>query len=899
MALGVTIANMDPETYRHVRAVFLKARSVPLSQRESFLDERLKTRPELRSEVESLLECDRSTEIPLLKSAFGENQLSTILDSKFLCEKDLEGMVREIGPYEYVRQLGVNGFSVVVLAQETSVLKRKVAIKVLGRNLAFSEILARFAFEQEALSRLSHPSIASVYSGGVTEDRQPYFVMEYVEGDDLRTHCRTRNLGTKERLELFVALCHAVQHAHGRGVIHRDIKSENVIVAEVEGRTLPKLIDFGISKGVDSSRDDREPTRVGQVLGTLSYMSPEQLVGDTSDIDSRTDVYSLGVVLYEILAERLPRDIRGKSTFEILERMRLDGPAMLGKVHSEFRGELEWIAATAMDIDPVRRYQSASELAADIDRWLRHEPVLAGKPGRVYSLKKLARRRPVATMISCTFLLLITTFFVVVSLWTAASREKANEKLKLVDLMLEGISKQLSVVPGTLKEREALLGLLIPSTSELVLLFPKDDGCVTTHARLLAEISRIEREKKSFDVAEERLLEAREILTERTSLSPSALSTLSLASVLLGDLKLREEQYQEAFSLYEESLEIDRKLARKFPAERQYLDDLCWGYGRLTDLHGKVGRLERAEDMRRKRFETIDELRRRFPEAPETIRSVAEMHLVLAEEIRKNDFDRVRFFEHVDRALAGTRQLFEKDQGNSNYRHGYVCALRVQSKGHREERNWSAVRSVQEEILLLARPVLEREPQNFWFVFPAFGAHEALRGICFQAGEFEEANSHAKEAISLGMACAEWKCWESRWVYEVVDAYLFAADIKSRMGEADRALEFYRQSLEAMRERTEQTEDPGLHARLSLLHSFYLPPVLRDPQAALGNAKRAEDFSDDPSREVERAMAYAYWVNDRVSEAIARIETALLLTPESDAFYPVLLSDLQVFQAEE
>jgi serine/threonine protein kinase/WD40 repeat protein len=324
-----------------------------------------------------------------------------------------------VGGYRLVRLLGEGGMGIVWQAQQDQPIRRLVALKILKASVRSSSMLARFDAERQALAILQHPHIATVLDAGVADDGRPYFVMEHVNGQTVTEYADEHRLTLSDRLELFLQVCEAVQHAHQKGVLHRDLKPSNILVTADAGRAVVKVIDFGLAKilGPEATAGS-EMTQAGVLLGTPAFMSPEQARLGEGAVDTRTDVYSLGIVLYELLAGSPPHDaeaLRGNDVLEILRtireaealrlvsrlrslppdaarevarRRRIEASALIRRL----RGDLEWIAARAIEKEPARRYSSAAELAADVERHLAHEPVLAGPPDLGYRLRKLAHK---------------------------------------------------------------------------------------------------------------------------------------------------------------------------------------------------------------------------------------------------------------------------------------------------------------------------------------------------------------------------------------------------------------------------------------------------------------------------------------------------------------------------
>jgi serine/threonine protein kinase len=336
---------------------------------------------------------------------------------------DAEVIGTQIGPYRIREQLGEGGFGTVFLAEQERPIRRRVALKIIKPGMDTREVIARFEAERQTLALMDHPNIAKVYEAGTTEIGRPYFVMELVQGVPITEYCDQCNLTTKERLELFVTVCQAVQHAHQKGVIHRDIKPTNVLVAMQDGRPVPKIIDFGVAKAINQQLTDRTlMTAYAQMVGTPLYMSPEQAELSPLGVDTRSDIYSLGVLLYELLAGTTPfeKDRLHAASYDELRRiireeeppppsaristLAADVAATVAdhrrtearRLRQTVRGELDWIVMKCLEKDRNRRYESAGSLAGDIERYLHDEPVQACPPSTMYRLSKYARRNKVA-----------------------------------------------------------------------------------------------------------------------------------------------------------------------------------------------------------------------------------------------------------------------------------------------------------------------------------------------------------------------------------------------------------------------------------------------------------------------------------------------------------------------
>jgi eukaryotic-like serine/threonine-protein kinase len=344
--------------------------------------------------------------------------MSDIPNDTTLSQSAVQMSFTSVGPYRLIQMLGVGGMGEVWRAEQTEPLHRIVALKLIKAGMDTKAVVARFDSERQALALMEHPNIAKVFDAGATPSGRPYFVMEYVHGLAITDYCDKHRFTIKERLALFIQVCEAVQHAHQKAIIHRDLKPSNVLVEEVDNKLVPKIIDFGLAKAVGQRLTEMTMfTEAGAMLGTPDYMSPEQADRHERNVDTRTDVYSLGVILYELLVGALPfgsQELRESGVEAMLQKICQQEPPrpstklrLLGQsakdaarkrqeephsLERRLRGELDWITIKALEKDRTRRYGSASDLAADIQRHLQDQPVLAGPPSASYRASKFIRR---------------------------------------------------------------------------------------------------------------------------------------------------------------------------------------------------------------------------------------------------------------------------------------------------------------------------------------------------------------------------------------------------------------------------------------------------------------------------------------------------------------------------
>jgi eukaryotic-like serine/threonine-protein kinase len=400
-----------------VEAVFNAARQKPLQEQAAYLDQACDDDPALRRRVEQLLAAQAE-----MGSFLGSP--APELDATRDLPGVTEGPGTVIGPYRLLQQIGEGGFGTVFMAEQTHPVQRRVALKVIKAGMDSRQVIARFEAERQALAMMDHVNIARVLDAGTTDSGLPYFVMELVHGVPITKYCDDNQLTPRERLELFVPVCQAIQHAHQKGIIHRDVKPSNVLVTLYDGRPVPKVIDFGVAKATEQRLTERTLfTQYGTMVGTLEYMSPEQAEMSALGVDTRSDIFSLGVLLYELLTGSTPlshKRIREAAYGEVLRMIREEeapkpstrlsdsGEALASisanrhmepaKLTKLVRGELDWIVMKTLEKDRNRRYETAKDFAADVQRYLDDETVQACPPSVGYRFRKFARRNKRALM---------------------------------------------------------------------------------------------------------------------------------------------------------------------------------------------------------------------------------------------------------------------------------------------------------------------------------------------------------------------------------------------------------------------------------------------------------------------------------------------------------------------
>ena len=545
-----------------------------------------------------------------------------------------------IGHYHLLQKIGEGGMGEVWLAEQKEPVRRRVALKLVKAGMNTREVMARFESERQVLALMEHPAIAKVFDAGSTPDGAPYFVMEYVAGVPITEYCDNHRLSIKERLELFTQVCEGVRHAHQKAVIHRDLKPSNILVAEVDGKATPKIIDFGVAKALSQKLTAHTMfTRVGALIGTPEYMSPEQALSSGEDIDIRTDVYSLGIIFYELLAGVPPIELGRLAFDEFLRKLREEDPpkpstkirtqdAATSSELAEKRqteplalakligGDLDAIALKALEKDRARRYGSVSDFAADIGRYLNDEAVLAVAPSVAYRARKFARRHRGALVTACAFVAVLVAAAVVSVRQSIRANREAAVAQAVSDFLRNDVLAQASAAtqsgPSTkpdpdLKVRTALDRAAARVTGKFDQQPEVEAAIRDTIGHTYLDLGVYPEARAQFERALD--LQRRTLGTK----NPKTLKTISR----LGRTAELEGKYAQAETLLKESLEGQRRvLGREHPDTLNSLDELALVYYR-------TGNNAQAEALN---LESLEIERRVLgPEHPQTLASMLDL----------------------------------------------------------------------------------------------------------------------------------------------------------------------------------------------------------------------------------------------------------------------------------
>ena len=812
-----------------------------------------------------------------------------------------------IGKFTILGLLGEGGIGTVYRAEQEEPVRRTVALKVLSESQASDEILARFAAERQALAVMDHPSIAKVFDAGSTEDGRPYFVMEVVEGSDLVEYSDSRRLTLRERVALFGDVCRAVQHAHQKGVIHRDLKPSNVLVSEVDGRPVPRVIDFGIAKAVEAEGfDGAGLTRDDQVIGTPAYMSPEQVLR-SADVDTRSDVFSLGVLLYELLVGALPFELESYRTWgSVVANLYGTPPPTLGRrltdlgdaraevalnrgsspqqLKRDLEGDLEWIVARAMEMEKGDRYETANGLALDLERFLADEPVRARGAGTVYLARKFVRRHKVAVGFGTILAMGLLGFVAVMAVQNdriSRARDEAEARRSqaegLIDFMLGDLRSNLEPI-GRLDILAGVGAQAVEYFSSLPEeLFTDDELQNRSQALYQMGSVRLEQgDSQEARVAFEESLRLAKALADREPDNEERLFGLSQSHFYVGYAEWLSGAFEAAEDEFQSYLAVAEELVARDPGNPDYRMEVGYAHSNIGSVREARGDLDGAAESYLRTLEVKDDLVKRDSTNISWLGELAEEHNKLAVIYRKQGRYAEARNEHA-REMDLKRRALRIDPTHAYWTRRlawahYYVGWAEWNLGNPD----SAMRNYQ-MALATVRPLVERDSSNLTLRrSQAFFRTEMAAALSHQ-GRNEEGLAMIEDAIADLEDQLVQDPTRNSFRNTLASAHRGHALIRIRLQQPQAAVQAAEEAASLL-----DQEDPNDQAALARLASTFL--VMGHALDAAGRETEAvasweeslailKDLVPGPGGEEDRpALAEALLTLDRIAEAAGEME---------------------------
>ena len=664
-----------------------------------------------------------------------------------------------IGSYEIRKVLGEGSFGVVYEAEQLSP-RRTVALKILRPGLATAKALRRFELEGEILGRLQHPGIAQIFEAGQSDfgyGPQPFLAMELVDGLTLLHYAAEHSLTISAKVKLLESICEAVHHAHQKGVVHRDLSPANVLV-DRSGR--PRIVDFGVARLVEvGNKKDPLRTQVGQFVGTLPYMSPEQAAGLPDEIDTRTDVYALGVLAYELLTGQQPLATEGLPITEVVRTIVDEQPQLAGALNHALRGDLETILAKALEKEKDRRYQSAGAMEADLGRFLRGEPIAARPASTLYLLSRLARRnRGLVAGVAAAFVFLSVGVVGTTLGMLRALRAEAGLRLEMAEAhrsreLTYVLLRDLSERGGTGRVQRPLLEDLLRQLKRRNHDNPGDLVVGTDLAQTLENLGKLEKKEGKYDIAlplQERALKIREELGVAFEDNLEVQKGISISYVMLGELCADRGEADGTRLWFTRALELDRSLVEAHPGDHRLRDNLCWSLERMGHLEARQGNSMGCEAFYRERHTLALELLETDPEHNKALFNLCSSHSSLFGRA-SSEGNWLQALEHALQKRLLAQELSENEPEHFLYARYLASAFRSLATAHEKLGHPRRAFLMYQEFVTRLAPLARRNPQDAVLMSQAGSSFVTLAYLALELDETETAAKACSALLDLGL----------------------------------------------------------------------------------------------------------------------------------------------------
>ncbi len=719
----------------------------------------------------------------------------------------------KIGHYKVKRLIAAGGMGAVYEAVQEQP-RRTVALKIMKQGIASRSSLRRFEYESQILARLRHPGIAQVYEAGMHDDGTggvPYFAMEYIAGaKDLIEFARAKEMRTRERLELFILVCDAVHHGHQKGIIHRDLKPANILV---DSNGQPKIIDFGVARATDS--DLAIPTLqtdVGQLVGTVQYMSPEQIDADPHDIDTRSDVYALGVVLYKLLTRKLPYDVSGTVIYEATRMIREETPKRVSSFNKTLRGDVETIILHALEKDRDRRYQSALELAQDIRRFLDNRTILARPPSVVYQCRTFVKRNKVLVGgIAAVFVALVLGMVGTTSQWKRADEQKViaeaqrdlaqkrfDDVRQLGYTFITDIHDEIQDLDGTLEARKKLVNTALIYLDRLSADAGDDPLLRRELATAYDHVGDMHYSIRNPSLGDtkgalenfRKATQMREGLTEAFADDPSFLNEIASNHTRIGDVLRNTGRLAASLNEYKAGLAIREQL----PDNTDYQRLLSFSLNGVGLVLARLGRLSEASEHYERSLDISKKLAARNAENPLFQRSLSVSYGRVGH-IYYDGGDYRQALRRYQEQLRIREKLLAGDSTSTRFRRDVAVAHFYIARAHVNLDEPAEALGHGEHFLQVSKQGAAANPDDWRYTRDLAAAHEIVGRASLQMNDVDRARAHFEQYQAIIIPAWEKDPDNTQSRQHVAESHERMGDLHMHLGEHDRARSSYRESL--------------------------------------------------------------------------------------------------------